>query len=94
MPTLRRDDRGFEGKTCRITPGPAEIPYESEPECLRLVEAIVRYPFTTVSEYPSDTIEELPLELLRDYRLVEKIGQGGMGAVYRPVHTRCKRPSP
>jgi Protein kinase domain len=32
------------------------------------------------------------ITMIRDYRILESIGEGGMGCVYRAVHTRLNRP--
>ncbi len=65
---------------------------EDEPEC-RLLEARAR-------EIPIGPAERLPASqpgeaggqrIMGQYQLVEKIGQGGMGSVYRAVHRRLKR---
>ena len=69
---------------------PAAFPFQNEPELKKVVLAVKQRPH----EPPSKTSEQLPipqLEQLRDYRIVEKIGEGGMGAVYRAIHTRLNK---
>ena len=38
-----------------------------------------------------DLIRVLEAGQVRDYQLIEPIGRGGMGAVYRATHTRLKK---
>lgn len=45
---------------------------------------------TTYSGSPEPAVAALP-ELLGDYRIVSRLGGGGMGAVYRAVHERMGR---
>src|SRR5438067_882922 len=41
---------------------------------------------TNASKSPESAAEIAPPRAIREYELVEKIGEGGMGAVYRAVH--------
>ncbi|HRF01862.1 MAG TPA: serine/threonine-protein kinase [Pirellulaceae bacterium] len=79
--------------------------FEDESECRRLVERVAgELPGrTTPSVDPIGSTDDAGLDhdeatsvidlsrTVRDYRIVEKIGQGGMGAVFRAIHTRLDR---
>jgi serine/threonine protein kinase len=79
--------------------------FEEESECRRLVERVAaELPGrTTPSVDPVGSTDDAAIghdeatsvidlsRTVRDYRIVEKIGQGGMGAVFRAIHTRLDR---
>lgn len=79
---------GFFGSLVVDKPNMAD-PFESEPECR---SAIARIKSMASAELPSHRTKfsSMP-EFIGPYKLLEPIGQGGMGTVFRAKHTKLHR---
>lgn len=69
----------------------AEPSYAHEPECRRLMNSLLLGEAFAPISAPAVPPELQENQLLRDYQIVGKIGQGGMGTVYKAIHRRLKR---
>lgn len=69
--------------------------FANEPECQQLIASLIeqspgQQPAPN-HHAPATAIAIRSLQNLRDYQIIAKLGEGGMGAVYKAVHQKLKR---
>lgn len=65
--------------------------FTHEPECQQLLQSLRGGIVIGSPELPHSETPFPALQSLRDYQIVAKLGEGGMGAVYKAVHRRLKK---
>jgi serine/threonine protein kinase len=77
---------------------PAADPYSADPECQLMTQRAKQLlmssdpPMPDAAHAPAGEAELTLPFLIGQYQLVAKIGEGGMGTVYRALHMRLKKP--
>ena len=75
-----------------LPPLPESGSVTEDSECQRIVALVEQIGLQPRDESPPDAeLPSLDLQQLGQYKLLAKLGEGGMGAVYKALHTRLNR---